>query len=381
MHRTHEIAKDGVIREVATGRTLDRQRTRVDFAARMPSKLIAVLWVLGLSSSWSVAESSRETLEHVLTKRFGMKTGQVAAIKRGEPVAVLLPGSVDREIVVAGAVRIQAPAERTVALVRDIERLEKGPSFRHTRRISEPPRPEDFAAFVVSDEDIDAIRACRPGDCDVNLGPRGFEALASINWAAPGAAEHVRGLARHTAFQYLEAYRTGGNQALAVYTDRARPLFVAQEFADMVKRTSHLPDALPELSAYLLGHPVTATPAGTEDFYYWSEADFGLKPVFRINYVVIHRPSAAGLTRYAIATKQLYANHYFHSALEVRILVDDELQPGRSHYLLVLNMARSDGLSGLFGGVVKSRVRSASRGGLQRSLLATKRLAEQASAR
>lgn len=349
----------------------------------MSLKAIATGLLVGLSATLGLAgqvPSSRSALDRTLTTRFAMNSRQLAALGRGEPVTVLLPGSVDREVVVGGAVRIQAPPERTVALVREIERLESGPSFLHTRRLSEPPRPEDFAAFQVSKEDIAALRRCRPGDCDVNLGPRGFDALARIDWAASDAAEQVRGVARRTAFEYLEAYRAGGNQALAVYTDRARPLFMAQEFADMVKRTSQLPDALPELAAFLLGHPATPRPPATEDFYYWSEADFGLKPVFRINYVVIHRPSGAGSTRYAIATKQLYANHYFHTALELRVLIDDESRPGKAHYLVVLNMARSDGLTGLFGGVVKSRARAASRTGLQRSLLATKRLAEQSRA-
>jgi hypothetical protein len=243
-------------------------------------------------------------------------------------------------------------------------------------RISEPPRLEDFAAFELHEEDVAALRRCRPRDCDVNLGPRGFAALSRVDWSAPNATDHVRDLARQTAFEYLQAYRSGGNQALAVYTDRERPLFVAQEFADMAKRASQLPDVLPELSAYLLGHPVAPRPADTEAFYYWSEADFGLKPVFRINLVVIHRPAAGG-ARYAIATKQLYANHYFHTALELRLLYDDEQRPGHAHYLLVLNMARSDGLTGLFGGIIKSRVRDASRTALQRSLTAIKRLAEQ----
>lgn len=322
------------------------------------------------------AQSSRTALEAVLRGSLGLQSAQIVAINRGEAVTVALPATLDREILVSGAVRIQAPAERTVSLLRDIDRLGPDPNVRQAKRISEPPRPDDFAAFALTDDDVAALRHCRPGACDVNLGPRGFAALARVDWANSNAAEHVRALARQTAFDYLQAYRSGGNQALAVYTDRDRPLFVEQEFSDMVKRTSRLPEMLPELSAYLLGHPSTPRPSGTEDFYYWSEADFGLKPVFRINFVVMHQPAVANGLRYAIATKQLYANHYFHTALELRLVFEDVQQPGRAHYLLILSMARSDGLTGLFGGVVKSRVRTVSRAALQRSLLSIKRLAE-----
>ena len=72
----------------------------------------------------------------------------------------------------------------------------------------------------------------------------------------------------------------------------------------------------------------------------------------------------------------MYANHYFHTALEIRVLIDDEARPGRAHHLLVLSMARSDGLTGVFGGVVKSKVSTASLAGLEQALRATKRLAE-----
>ena len=341
---------------------------------------LCAVWFATLSMGAQRGSTVRSTLDQFLTTRFGLRAAQLAALKRGEPVAVQLSGSVDREIVVGGAVRIQAPVERTVALVRDIERLESGPSFLHTRRLSEPPRLDDFAGFEVTPDDLAALRRCRPGKCDVNLGQKAFDELARIDWSRPDAAGHVSALARQSALEYVEAYRQGGNEALAVYTDRERPLSVAQEFADMVRRTSQLPDVMPELADHLLGHPTAPRPKDAEDFYYWSVADFGLKPVFRLNYVVIHRPQSPIATRYAIATKQLYANHYFHTALEVRSLIDDDAQPGIAHYLVVLNMARLDGLTGLFGGLVKSRVRAASRSGLERSLLATKRLAERTSA-
>jgi hypothetical protein len=98
--------------------------------------------------------------------------------------------------------------------------------------------------------------------------------------------------------------------------------------------------------------------------------------VVRINHVVIF-PVQAGRTRYAIATKQLYASHYFHTALELRSVIDDPARPGQSQYLVVLNAARSDGLTGMFGGMVKAKARSGSREGLKKALAAIKRRCEQ----
>ena len=51
--------------------------------------------------------------------------------------------------------------------------------------------------------------------------------------------------------------------------------------------------------------------------------------------------------------------------------------PGRAHYLVVLNVARSDGFDGLFGGDRARARRAAARSnGLQAALGAMKRLAE-----
>lgn len=311
-----------------------------------------------------------------LTSRFRLDERQLAAVKQGQPVIAPLAEAVPREVVMGGVVRIDAPPERTVALVRNIERLESGNGFLHTKRLSDPPKLDDFADLTVSPEDVAALRECRPGRCDVKLGGAAFDTLRMIDWRRPDASAQVQQMARRSAFEYVEAYRRGGNQELAIYRDAERPLFIAQEFADMVKRTSLLPEAVRELADLLLAHPPAPRPPSAEEFYYWSEVDFGLKPVIRINHVVIQQPSVSHLLPYVIATKQLYANHYFHTGLEIRAVVADAERPGRSHYLVVMNMARSDGLTGVFGGVVKTKVRAASRAGMESALRSTKRLAE-----
>lgn len=320
--------------------------------------------------------TANQAFVEFLRTRFKLDARQMALVAQGQPVIAPLPEAVPREVVMGGVVRIDAPPERTVALVRTIERLESGNGFLHTRKLSDPPVLGDFAELSVSPEDVAALRECRPGKCDVKMGGAAFDTLRTIDWRRPDAEAQVQQFARRAALEYVDAYRHGGNQELAVYRDSERPLFIAQEFADMVTRTSMLPESVPEVANLLLTHPPAPKPPTVEEFYYWSEVDFGLKPVIRINHVVIAKPAISHLIPYVIATKQLYANHYFHTGLELRALVADEERPGRSHYLVVMNMARSDGLTGVFGGVVKSKVRAASRAGMEAALRSTKRLAE-----
>ena len=68
----------------------------------------------------------------------------------GEPVTKLLDSDESKEVAVFAAVWINAPIRRYADAVRDIENFEKGGGFKVTKRISSPPRPEDFAQLVAA---------------------------------------------------------------------------------------------------------------------------------------------------------------------------------------------------------------------------------------
>lgn len=62
-------------------------------------------------------------------------------------------------------------------------------------------------------------------------------------------------------------------------------------------------------------------PNGTS-FLYWQETEFGLKPTIRINHLTIREAPDSTV----VASKMLYASHYFWTALELRVLLPDELR-------------------------------------------------------
>jgi hypothetical protein len=324
----------------------------------------------------SVAAQSDASAAQLLAQRFGFTPVQLAAVNAGTSVAVVLPSSVDCEIAVAGAVFVRATAARLGSVLQDVERLESGEGFIRTKRLSDPPRLADFTGLQLPAADVEALRDCRPGRCDVKLGQGAFDLLAKINWSAPDAAARINARARQASLEYVLAYRKGGNQELATYLDSERPQCVAREFEEMTGRVDLWPDVLTPLAKYLRGYPTAARPRLTTDFFYWSLAEFGLKPVFRINHVVIHGTGRTSGPLQVVAVKQLYASHYFHTAFEVRVVVSDARPARQGVHLVVLNMARSDGLTGVFGGLIRPRASNGSRDGLERALAAVKRIAE-----
>jgi hypothetical protein len=147
----------------------------------------------------------------------------------------------------------------------------------------------------------------------------------------------VEELIRKLVFEYVSEYVSGGNERLAVYRDSERPTFVATEFKSMIDRMPELDQHLNELKAYLLGYPRQVLPDATS-FLYWQEVQFGLKPTIRVNHVVINnRPDGT-----AIASKMIYASHYFWTALDLRVLMPD---PARARLLVRERQPKSIGRS------------------------------------
>jgi hypothetical protein len=123
---------------------------------------------------------------------------------------------------------------------------------------------------------------------------------------------------------------------------------------------------MPDLLRYLLEYP-SASLDGASDFFYWQEAQFGLKPTIRINHLIVQeRPGAT-----VIASKMLYASHYFWTALELRVLLPDPSR-GSGFWFVTISRSRSDGLSGFVGRLIRGRVRNEAAKGVLAVLNATK---------
>ena len=285
----------------------------------------------------------------------------------GQPVTQLLETDPAKEVAIFGAVWVNAPIARYVSAVKDIESFEKGGNFLVTKRISSPPRLEDFGQLSLPPDDVADLRACKVGECEVKLGETALTRIQKeTDWAKPNAAADVERSMRRLAHEYVTAYLEGGNSRLAVYRDLERPTFVAQEFAAMINRMPEMTNYLPGLKKYLLDYPKVTLP-NAESFLYWQNAKFGLKPTIRINHLTI----ADQRSHVTVVSKMLYASHYFWTAIELRVLVPDPAR-GEGFWFANVNRSRSDGLNGFVGSVIRSKVRSEAENGMKAALAITK---------
>jgi hypothetical protein len=278
---------------------------------------------------------------------------------RGEPVTKILDADPSKEVAIFGAVWIKAPVARYVSAVKDIEQFEKGGNFVVTKRISNPPRLDDFAQLTLPPDDVGDLKSCKVGSCDLKLGEAAMVRMRKeVDWSKPTAGADVDRLARQLTLEYVNGYLEGGDKELATYRDSSRPTFVAQEFSTMVGHMPALTVYLPELKRYLLDYPKVTLP-NSDSFLYWQEANFGLKPTIRINhFTVVEQPPNV-----AVVSKMLYATHYFWTAIELRVLVPDASR-GEGFWFASVSQSRSDGLSGFTGSLIRGKVRGEAEKGM-----------------
>ena len=285
----------------------------------------------------------------------------------GSPIARLMNADESTEVAVFGAIWINAPVRRYAEAVQDIENFERGGGFTVTKRISAVPRLEDFAQLHLPKEDVADLRTCRVGDCDVKLSETAIQKFRTeVDWRAADVQARADAVMRRLAFEYVTGYLEGGNERLAVYRDSSRPTLVAEEFRAMVDQMPELTSFMPNLRRYLLEYPKESL-ADAISFLYWQETDFGLRPTIRISHLTIRE----GPDETVVASKMLYASHYFWTGLELRTLLPDPSR-GPGFWFVTVNRSRSDGLDGFAGFFVRRRVRSEVQQGVLAGLRATK---------
>ena len=116
-----------------------------------------------------------------------------------------------------------------------------------------------------------------------------------------------------------------------------------------------------------------------EEMFYWQVGDFGLKPVHRLTHVIINKGSATHGEGYLIASKMLFASHYFRSAIELRFLVPGQDQKrGAMHYLVCVKRSYVDGLTGMQGKLIRGTILRKSRTSMEKYVASVKEKVERA---
>jgi|SRR5579864_20281 len=335
------------------------------------------LTVTLLGSATSSAQST-SGLHDFFSNNIGLSEDQIAAIKSGKAVVKAMPSRTPAEVLLFGAIYVHAAPEKYTQFAHDFDRLRQLPNYLALGVFSNPPQLSDLNGFSFDDDDVKALKDCKPGNCLIQMPASSMDqAQKAIDWSAADPSRQINELLRKAALDLVGRYQKDGNQALGVLHDKPNPTDVPQQFAYMLSYAKALPEQLPEFHSYLLKYP-EHRPANTDDAFYWAKVKFGLKPTLRIVHLIKMRGKPGDPVVYAVAEKQLYSSHYFETALDLSFCVRADKTATEPGFYLIKEMGSEQaGLTGLKGSIVRKAAVSGSLSNLQKALTAIRNTLEQ----
>lgn len=293
-------------------------------------------------------------LTRFLEQSIGLDTAQLAAVERGEPVAKVLEARDRRDVALFGIITVPRTREAFARAARDFPAALRTPNRTQLGIFDTPATERDVAALAVTSRDAAEMKDCKPGDCVVKLPTAEMQQIrAQTNWSAPppDLQAQLSAYARRRLVEYVNHYRARGDSAMVVYDDRGNLTVRSSEaFAAQLAESPYVYSNVPSLQQYLSAYPRDSLPGGSE-IIYWSEDVLPrLRPILSLTHHVVYTPpELPGVT--LIAAKQIYANHYFETAIDLTCAVER----GSGIYLLVLRRFRFDNLP---GGILNIRGRA-----------------------
>jgi hypothetical protein len=300
----------------------------------------------------------------------GMSDANLAALDRGEAIARVLDTD-RREVAVVGAVRIKGSRRQLIARYRDVSNLRRSKLVLELGTFSQPARPDDLLPLRIEPYDLDAVRECEPGDCPVRLSPPAMTRFHdTVDWKSADWRRAASGVWRDVLAGMMAAYQANGDRALPEHHNKQAALRVQDEFHAIYQESAYVARMAPDGFRYLREFPRQAL-HGAADIFYWSKDDFGVRPVTSLTHLVLYDPPDRRPA--LVATKQIYAAHYFDAALGLTLAIEDG---AGGFYMVSMNRARTRSLTSRFRGIVRGIVQGRSREALEGILASTKQSIE-----
>lgn len=306
------------------------------------------------AASTTLAQASMAEFQQILREKSTFEDRDFAALRLNQPVVRLAPTSDKREVAVMGLVNINTTAEDFLRSYRDSMLQKSNAAILAIGRFGAEPALADLEGLSLEAKDIDDLKDCVAGDCQVKLSAPMIERFRNeIDWTAPDYQVRVTNLFKEMLVAYVKDYHARGEAALIEYSDKRDRVSLADEQRELSSAGGYVNSLLADTKSGL---------QLIQETLVWSKIKFGLKPVIAVNHVSIYKRNSDVGPQVLVASKQIYANHYFNAFHALTAFVN---VPGAT-YLVYENRSRADGLEGPFGkikrGVVEKKALEGLRG-------------------
>lgn len=334
-----------------------------------------LLFFTGIPSGHVHSQASTFALiEKVLKEGAGFSGEDFESLANGEIVVRELSPEDPREIAFTGAVKIRAPRDVVFeAFRRAIEAQEKEIAISRGN-FRKPPSGRDLAKLQIEDGEIRSLASCEKGDCDWSLSGELIDKIREgVDWNSGDSEARASDLFKEVLAGYTADYLKNGDGSLMVYEDDPEPLDLKDEYRSLLENLLLLDELAPEFLGYLREFPRKQL-EGTDDFVSWSNVQIGLKPVIVNTHTIFYKKETGGTPQAFIISKQIYANHYFHSSLALTSFVSIPSGEGQfDTYVFFSSHSRTGALSGTLGQIARSAVDGQAESKLTSALEDTKR--------
>lgn len=278
-----------------------------------------------------------------------MDAASQARLDRGDVIVRILP-AIDGELAVFAAARLNADSEALGTWAASVAQFKKSPYVLKVQRFSDPPAFEDLQSMALEDDDLEDVRRCRSGECNVKLSAEEMTLLRQTADAGGSRwKDAVQFQFKRAVLNRVVTYEAGGFAGLPPYVDHRKPVLPSAVFGLLLDRSPYLGSA-------------AFTDADVESFFYWSKEQYGAgKAVVSVTHVDVVRPRAAGPLRVAVVGREIFATHYRNASIGVTAVTQDA---AGQRYLVYVNRSHLDVLGGIFGGwkraILEGRVKNES---------------------
>jgi hypothetical protein len=321
----------------------------------------AALLVALLAGAVLAAAPGRLEARAFLADAFGVAGADLARLHDGRVITRTLGTANKREVATLGVIRVKVTPAYYVEQLRDIVSFKRSDAVLQVGTFSDPPVLQDVAAMTLEDDDLRQLGSCSVGDCGVRLSADGITRMRSIDWRAGNAHERANLVMRQLLVDYVAAYKKSGAAVSMRYADSRDGVAVGREARELAARDGAGWKHFPVLAGHVVDYAGGVVP-GMIDVIYWSKEKVAARNVISITHLAIAAGEEPAPAEHAVASKQIYATHYFDASLGLTVLLRDEQAPAPATYVVYLNRSRVDMFGGFFGGVTKTIVTGKARG-------------------
>ena len=290
-----------------------------------------------------------------LLKQLSLTPKEISRMLKGNIVAKKLEARDKRDVAVLGAMILDVPPVATVDAARDIKTFKQGKEILGIDKFVRYDSDE-LKALTLQEDELLTLGNCRIRDCDSKLPAGWIDKLRNEK----DKQKRIQ-LFRALLADYAKDYSSRGSKAILNYEGAKHPVLAQKEFESILENSSYLKKLAPDFFEYLKDYP-DKEPAGTENFIYWSREKFGFKPVTNLTHVSIYQWSQTDFNGYMIASRQIFADHYYDASLGLTILID---RKPRGSYLIYINRSRIDVLAGFLSSFRRALTLPRVRSGLE----------------